>query len=138
MLGQMLNAIRMYMSHAAGTRTIENQRRNDGNSGSVVERRRNDRRRNLGRATLPQAPQPYEPPTVPDGYRHRSLATVEWLTALEAANYLGLPSRKALYQAVRRGQVPVHRLGRRRLRFRRAELDQLLQRGRQPALLDSF
>jgi excisionase family DNA binding protein len=42
-----------------------------------------------------------------------------------AAAYLGYPSRKALYQAVRRGLVPVHHLGR-RLRFNRAELDQLL------------
>jgi len=44
-----------------------------------------------------------------------------WLTAEEAVAYLGLPSRKALYQAVRRGQVPVHRLGQRRMRFSRAE-----------------
>ena len=35
----------------------------------------------------------------------------------------------ALYAAVERGQVPAHRLGR-RLRFRRAELDALLDRGR--------
>jgi excisionase family DNA binding protein len=46
-----------------------------------------------------------------------------WLTAEEAVAYLGLPSRKALYQAVRRGQLPVHRLGKRRMRFSRAELD---------------
>lgn len=50
-----------------------------------------------------------------------------WLTAEEAVTYLGLPSRKALYQAVRRGQVPVHRLGQRRMRFSRAELDQALR-----------
>ncbi len=48
-----------------------------------------------------------------------------WLTADEAAAHLGLPSRKALYQAVRRGQVPVHRLGK-RLRFNRFELDRTL------------
>ena len=46
----------------------------------------------------------------------------EWLTPREAADYLGLPSERALYQAVRRGQVRAHRLGR-RLRFRRPELD---------------
>ena len=49
----------------------------------------------------------------------------EWLTADETVIYLGLPSRKALYQATRRGQVPVHRLGR-RLRYRRGELDAIL------------
>jgi excisionase family DNA binding protein len=50
----------------------------------------------------------------------------EWLTADEAVKYLGFPSRKALYQAIRRAQVPVHRLGR-RLRFHRPELDQILK-----------
>ena len=48
-----------------------------------------------------------------------------WMTAEQAAAHLGLPSRKALYQAVRRGQVPVHRFGK-RLRFSRAELDRVL------------
>ena len=50
-----------------------------------------------------------------------------WLTTDEAVAYLGLPSRKALYQAVRRDQVPVHRLGVRRMRFSRDELDRLLR-----------
>jgi hypothetical protein len=36
-----------------------------------------------------------------------------------------LPSRKALYQAVRRGLIPGHRLGR-LLRFYRPELDRVL------------
>ncbi len=45
-----------------------------------------------------------------------------WLTAAQAALYLGLPSIRALYQAVRRGQVPARRLGR-RLRFLRQDLD---------------
>ena len=49
-----------------------------------------------------------------------------WLTSEEAAAYLRLPSVRALYQAVRRGQVPAHRLGPRRLRFSRAELDRAL------------
>jgi uncharacterized protein (TIGR02246 family) len=35
-----------------------------------------------------------------------------WLTPEQVAGYLALPSRKALYQAVRRGLVPGHRLGR--------------------------
>ncbi|HEX9506939.1 MAG TPA: helix-turn-helix domain-containing protein [Myxococcales bacterium] len=48
-----------------------------------------------------------------------------WMTAEQAAAHLGLPSRKALYQAVRRGQIPVHRFGK-RLRFNRAELDRAL------------
>ncbi len=50
----------------------------------------------------------------------------EWLTADEATAYLKFPSRDALYQAVCRGQVPAHRLGR-RLRFRRPELDARLR-----------
>jgi hypothetical protein len=53
----------------------------------------------------------------------------EWLTAPEAAAHLRLPSAKALYQRVARGQVEPHRLGR-RLRFRRAGLDALLLRSR--------
>jgi excisionase family DNA binding protein len=52
---------------------------------------------------------------------------VRWLTADEATAYLGFPSRKALYAAVERGQVPGHKLGR-RLRFSRTELDALLGR----------
>jgi len=54
---------------------------------------------------------------------------LRWLTADEATAHLGFPSRKALYAAVERGQVPAHKLGR-RLRFRRAELDALLDRVR--------
>jgi excisionase family DNA binding protein len=48
-----------------------------------------------------------------------------WMTADQATLHLGLPSRKALYQAVRRGQIPVHRFGK-RLRFNRVELDRAL------------
>ena len=51
-----------------------------------------------------------------------------WMTADEAAAYLGYRTRAALYQAVRRGIVPAHRLGARRLRFHRAELDAELAR----------
>jgi excisionase family DNA binding protein len=54
---------------------------------------------------------------------------LRWLTADEATAYLGFPTRKALYAAVERGQVPAHKLGR-RLRFSRSELDALLHRGR--------
>ncbi len=50
----------------------------------------------------------------------------EWLSADEATVYLRLPTRKALYAAVARGQVPAHRLGR-RVRFHRVELDALLK-----------
>ena len=48
-----------------------------------------------------------------------------WLNPDQAAAYLLFPSRKALYQAVRRGAVPVHRMGR-LLRFYRPELDRML------------
>lgn len=51
-----------------------------------------------------------------------------WMTADEAAAYLGYRTRAALYQAVRRGIVLAHRLGARRLRFRRSELDAELAR----------
>jgi excisionase family DNA binding protein len=71
----------------------------------------------------------------PSGSR-RAIEAV-WLTVEETVRYLGLPSRRALYQAIRRGQVPVHRLGARRMRFRRAELDQVLERGRQGSVLQS-
>lgn len=58
----------------------------------------------------------------------RGARVAGWLTADEAATYLGFPSRRALYMAIRRGQVPVHRLGR-RMRFDARELDEAL-RGR--------
>jgi len=67
--------------------------------------------------------------------RQSAVARV-WLTADDVAEYLGLPSRQAVYQAVRRGEVPAHRLGRRRLRFRRDELDRALERGRMVSPLD--
>lgn len=51
-----------------------------------------------------------------------------WMTADEATAYLGYRTRGALYRAVRRGIVPAHRLGLRRLRFRRSELDGELAR----------
>jgi excisionase family DNA binding protein len=51
----------------------------------------------------------------------------QWLTAEEAARYAGFPSRKALYQAVRRGQIPAHRIGR-RLRFSAGEIDRWIGR----------
>lgn len=57
-----------------------------------------------------------------------------WMTADQTASYLNLPSRKALYQAVRRGQIPGHRIGRRRLRFSRSEIDQWLARARTVAI----
>ena len=70
-----------------------------------------------GREAPAKLPRLARPPTGP-----------RWLTADEATVHLGLPSRKALYAAVERGQVPAHRLGRRRLRFRQDELDSLLGR----------
>lgn len=64
--------------------------------------------------------------SIPIPVPHRPRDSV-WLTVEEAVSYLGLRSRMALYQAVRRGQIPVHHLGR-RLRFRRSELDERLSR----------
>jgi len=54
----------------------------------------------------------------------------DWMNADELAEYLSLPSRKAVYQAVRRGEIPAYRLGEKRLRFRRDEIDEMLGRGR--------
>ncbi len=48
-----------------------------------------------------------------------------WLTAAEATAYLRLPSTRALYKRVERGQVPAHRWGR-QFRFRRRDLEALL------------
>ncbi len=48
-----------------------------------------------------------------------------WLTAEQAWRYIGLPSIRALYQAIRRGAVPHYRYGR-RLRFHKEELDAML------------
>jgi hypothetical protein len=56
----------------------------------------------------------------------------EWLTAKEAADYLRLPSVKALYQRRARGQVKGYPLGPRTLRFRRRDLDALLAAGGRP------
>jgi excisionase family DNA binding protein len=57
-----------------------------------------------------------------------------WMTSDQAVKYLALPSRKALYQAVRRGQIPSHRIGRRSLRFSKAEIDQWIARSRTVAI----
>jgi len=56
-----------------------------------------------------------------------------WMSPDQVAEYLALPSRKAVYEAARRGEIPCYRLGR-RLRFRREELDAVLLRQRQCAL----
>jgi excisionase family DNA binding protein len=56
-----------------------------------------------------------------------SARATDWLTADEAVAFVGLPSRRALYMAVRRGQLPVHRMGR-RMRFSARELDETLRR----------
>lgn len=52
-----------------------------------------------------------------------------WLTSNEAASYLRLPSVGALRVLVCKRRVPFHKLGR-CLRFRRAELDRLLESSR--------
>lgn len=63
---------------------------------------------------------------VAEAVRQRPESTHEpqWLTADQAAAYLGM-SLRALYSAVERRQVPATRLGR-RLRFNRGGLDRLL------------
>ena len=56
-----------------------------------------------------------------------------WLTANEAAQYLRLPSVGALRVLVCKRDVPFHKLGR-RLRFKKVELDQLLETSRNGGL----
>lgn len=102
----------------------------------VPDRRRGDRRR-AAEAPAP-AQSPTADPTALLAAVERRHSAIEWLGVDQAARYLGLPSRKALYQAVRRGQLPVHRLGTRRMRFRRVELDQVLEQGHQGSVLDSL
>jgi excisionase family DNA binding protein len=48
------------------------------------------------------------------------------LTATEAAELLGL-TRSALYMAIQRREMPVLRLGQRRIRFRASDLEKILQ-----------
>ena len=50
-----------------------------------------------------------------------------WMTVVDVRDYLSLPSKQAVYEAVRAGQLPVHRLGH-RLRFRKTEIDDVLLR----------
>lgn len=50
----------------------------------------------------------------------------QWFTAEEAAEYLRIPTTKALYQRVARGQMKALRLGR-QFRFRRGDLDALMR-----------
>jgi excisionase family DNA binding protein len=51
-----------------------------------------------------------------------------WLTVEQAAEHLGM-SEEALRQMLRRGRVPSHRIGERRIRFSKAELDAGLHSG---------
>jgi excisionase family DNA binding protein len=54
--------------------------------------------------------------------------TGDWMTPVEAAGYLRLPSVNALYQRHARGQVKAYRLaGGRVMRFRRRDLDALME-----------
>jgi excisionase family DNA binding protein len=48
------------------------------------------------------------------------------LTATEAADLLGM-TRRALYTAIQRREIPVVRLGQRRVRFRASDLEKTLQ-----------
>ncbi|MCP4599101.1 MAG: helix-turn-helix domain-containing protein [Proteobacteria bacterium] len=58
----------------------------------------------------------------------KTLENRPWFDADQAGEYLSM-TRAAIYQAARRGQLPCYRLGT-RLRFRREDLDQLLESNR--------
>lgn len=62
-------------------------------------------------------------------------AAFEWMTAAEAAEYIRVPTVKALYQRVARGQISHYRWGR-HLRFRRRDLDALMD-AREPTRVAS-
>ena len=49
------------------------------------------------------------------------------LTAEDVRRYLALPSTASVYAMVRRGDLPGLRVGRRRLRFRQADVAALVQ-----------
>ena len=49
-----------------------------------------------------------------------------WLTAKEAADYLRLPSTAAVYALNARRELKYHRVGKRRIRYDRRDLDQFL------------
>lgn len=50
----------------------------------------------------------------------------EWMSAAEMATHLGM-TRGALYAATERGQLPAHRVGRKRgLRFQKSEVERAL------------
>ena len=60
-----------------------------------------------------------------------------WMTTKQAAEYLGL-SPKALHDRVHMRQIPFYRLGK-SLRFKRTELDQMLERTRvKPIILGRY
>jgi len=60
-----------------------------------------------------------------------------WMSPQDARRYLGLPSLSALYSMKARGELPYYQLGR-RLRFRRSEMDALLEAGRCRATTPAF
>ncbi|HVP69406.1 MAG TPA: excisionase family DNA-binding protein [Anaeromyxobacteraceae bacterium] len=59
-----------------------------------------------------------------------STSTGAWLTAQQAAEYLGLPSVRALYKRIERASVPAEAVRRwgRQFRFKREALDALMGR----------
>jgi excisionase family DNA binding protein len=56
----------------------------------------------------------------------RKLEDKKWLSVKEATEYLSLPSVQALYQAIKREQIPFYRLSQ-RIRFLRSDLDALFE-----------
>ena len=62
-----------------------------------------------------------------DKDRNDTATTTPWMTVAQAAEYLALPSKRAMYNSVRNGHVSCHRLGR-RIRFLKEDLDAALKR----------
>ena len=54
----------------------------------------------------------------------------DWMTAKEVAEEFRFPGIGAVYQAVRRGEIPCYKFGARRIRFKRAEIEAKLESGR--------
>lgn len=60
--------------------------------------------------------------------KRQNVEEVTWLNAEQAVEYLSLTSKKTLYMAVWRKQIPKHKMGG-RLLFNRRELDEYLMKG---------
>jgi excisionase family DNA binding protein len=60
----------------------------------------------------------------------KTRVNTEWMSSDEAAEYLRMPTTRALYDLVGRSKLPAYRLGKRSLIFARSELDEYIRSNR--------